>query len=176
MSYSFSKNFSYKDFLPSTTWEPVAVKNDPYEERLQDSFSRLTFSEEEKSNVRKKCILLSLTSHVIQPSLLTINALTLIILSLSLYPLWRDRGSSSYQLKERTEELITNLARILLTPVILPSFTLAALIGIFDPYNGRKLYGNLERFAYGCGMLAPCFQPSIKSIELRRPDLSQKPQ
>ncbi|MBS4171388.1 hypothetical protein NEOC95_002136 [Neochlamydia sp. AcF95] len=46
-----------------------------------------------------------------------------------------------------------------MTPVALVGLELAAIYGIFTPYNGRKLYASIERAQYGKFTLAPCFQP-----------------
>ena len=52
--------------------------------------------------------------------------------------------------------------RIIATPVSILGLELAAIYGIFQPYDGRKLYASFERATYGNFILAPCFQPDPK--------------
>ena len=58
-------------------------------------------------------------------------------------------------------DLIKNIAQLVLAPVCVVLLELSALYGLVCPYNGRKLFANLERFKDGGYVSAPCFQPLI---------------
>lgn len=49
--------------------------------------------------------------------------------------------------------------KLLATPFAVIGLELAAIYGIFNPYDGRKLYASIERALYSRHLLAPCFQP-----------------
>lgn len=63
--------------------------------------------------------------------------------------------------------------RILVTPLSIIGLELAAIYGLFRPYDGRKLYASLEREIYGDFVLAPCFQPDPQYHALGG-DINQK--
>lgn len=56
-----------------------------------------------------------------------------------------------------------DILRIIATPFSILGLELAAIYGMFRPYDGRKLYGSIERATYGKAILAPCFQPNPTS-------------
>jgi hypothetical protein len=58
---------------------------------------------------------------------------------------------------ERTSH---SIARIVTAPFLLLGLGFSSLYGIFDPYDGRKLYASFERLYYHESLLAACFQPS----------------
>jgi hypothetical protein len=64
-----------------------------------------------------------------------------------------------YSFQERLKDAGKDLLRVVTTPIALVGLELAAIYGIFNPYDGRKLYASIERAQYGNFILAPCFQP-----------------
>ena len=66
-----------------------------------------------------------------------------------------------------------HLLNIALAPIALVGLELAAIYGIFNPYDGRKLYASIERATYGHYVLAPCFQP-FANTHLFGGDINQK--
>lgn len=57
-------------------------------------------------------------------------------------------------------DLIKLPVQVVLAPVCVVLLELATLYGLVCPYNGRKLFANLERFRYGAAALVACFQPT----------------
>lgn len=78
-----------------------------------------------------------------------------------------------YNLKGRIISAGGDLLRIVATPISLIGLELSAIYGIFNPFDGRKLYASFERATYGKHILAPCFQPDPEK-HLFGGDMSQK--
>jgi hypothetical protein len=53
-----------------------------------------------------------------------------------------------YCFKARLKDAGGDLLRVVLTPIALVGLELAAIYGIFNPYEGRKLYASIERALY----------------------------
>lgn len=69
------------------------------------------------------------------------------------------KKSEKCDFKSRLKDAGKDFLRIIAQPVTLVGLELAAIYGLFRPYDGRKLYASFERAAYGDSILAPCFQP-----------------
>ena len=86
----------------------------------------------------------------------------------------RKEGEGVYSLKGRVKDLGKDLLKIVTTPILLVALELAAIYGIFNPLDGRKLYASLEKLQVSSNyhfsimptsekVLAPCFQPGAIS-------------
>ncbi len=64
----------------------------------------------------------------------------------------------SYSLKGRLVDAGADFLKIITAPLVIIGLELAAIYGVFRPYDGRKLYATIERAAQ-VELLAPCFQP-----------------
>ncbi len=64
----------------------------------------------------------------------------------------------SFFVHPSTEKLQEIAKFIFLGPVAIVALEVAALYGLFRPYDGRKIYASIEKLLYGHGMWAPCFQ------------------
>ena len=74
--------------------------------------------------------------------------------------LWiRKAGEDKYNFKARVKDAAVDLLKVAIHPIVIVGLELAAIYGVFRPYDGRKLYASLERAQYGHCVLAPCFQP-----------------
>jgi len=74
--------------------------------------------------------------------------------------LWiRKAGEDKYNFKARVKDAAVDLLKVAIHPIVIVGLELAAIYGVFRPYDGRKLYASLERAQYGNHVLAPCFQP-----------------
>lgn len=120
---------------------------------LIDRSTGRSYWNESKAVVRVKCALLTLGTPIVHA---TVGLATKLFSVITLYPLW---GNSDSSLKSRFKELGKEIIRLALLPLGVIALEMAALYGIFSPYNGRKVYASLERSFYGEYLLAPCFQP-----------------
>lgn len=139
----------------------LASKMDP--RYIKDQSTGKRYWNESTGCVRVKCLLLSLATPFIQPLWMIANVAYRIL------RIGRNCLDKTY----RQNELRMDALRILATPFAYVGLELSALYGIFSPYNGRKLYGTIERFLYHTGKkpknslqavlygdakMAPCFQ------------------
>jgi hypothetical protein len=125
--------------------------------------------------LRLKCAALFAASFIVQPIGLTLNILNRVAKIVTFAHLWNP-SQEKYHFKARLVEWGKDLLLVVSTPLILVGMLFSALYGAtLSPYDGRKLYGTLERLAYSGGyqffglydwkknlhnyLLAPCFQP-----------------
>ncbi len=93
-----------------------------------------------------KCLLLAVGTPIVHTIAAVISAVCRIFIILSL-----------------SEDAGEHALKLLATPFAVVGLELAAIYGIFNPYDGRKLYASIERALYSQHLLAPCFQPDPKS-------------
>lgn len=127
---------------------------------LIDETTSREYSNESKECVSEKCQKLTLATPIVHSIASCINIAYRIVRLVTLSHFWWGLNKEApYSLKERTKEAGKDLLRIFTTPFAFIGLELAAIYGIFSPYNGRKLYATIERAQYGNSVLAPCFQP-----------------
>jgi len=151
---------SYNHFFPLSRFkEEPFDKCNPKRARIVDTLTGDRFNNDDRSTIRVKCLLLSLTVPVLH----TIAALIDILDKLCLF-IKTLRKLITYEDEEpimkKVADLMKIIVQIILVPVCVILLELAALYGLVCPYNGRKLFANLERFRYGSDAFAPCFQPT----------------
>lgn len=106
-----------------------------------------------------KCVLLTIGSPIVQPLALLVAGVGLNALKiLSLSHFWNPDDVNS-SLTERLCDVFVDLLKILSSPLALITLEISAFYGIFNPYDGRKLYASVEKAYYNNAFLAPCFQP-----------------
>ncbi|MFN0065268.1 MAG: hypothetical protein ACKVOH_03410 [Chlamydiales bacterium] len=125
------------------------------------------YLDESKNLIRGKCFLLVFGTPLLH-ALATVKYVSIRLIRLiTLYHLWKSE-QGSYNFKARLAAIGKDLGLILLTPFTIIALEFAAIYGICRPYDGRKLYASLERFAYGAPIAAPCFQPDPAAGHLLR--------
>lgn len=145
------------DFFLNNEWTPYKSgpkwEDEPEVPKyLLDRFTGRLYWNESKRVVGFKCALLTLGTPIVHA---TVGLALKIFNVITLSALRSGEGS----LKERFMAFGKDVARLALLPLGIIALEMAALYGVFSPYNGRKLYASLERAFYGEFLLAPCFQP-----------------
>jgi len=165
-----------RDFQPYNTWriqdsgqrydggEPVFYHLDMSSDKI--------YSYQSPKCLRYKCVALLLwtvIAHVIKIAKRVFDVATLYC-----FCSHDDHSRSRYSLKERVTNLIQDPLKTLATPLLVILLEISAFYGVFNPFDGRKLYATVERAAYQWfGMegvdifcrpdrpyyCAPCFQP-----------------
>lgn len=127
---------------------------------IQDQTTRKFYLNDSKKVVQIKCALLAIGTPFVHIVAAIINVAVRVFKVLSLYRFWEGINSGPYQFKARMESFGHDLVRIIGAPLILLGLEFSAIYGLFNPYDGRKLYATFERYFYeGQFNLAPCFQP-----------------
>lgn len=119
--------------------------------RLKDAATGDEYLFESKWLVRYKCYLLTFASPVVQLAGGVASMAWSVVKIGTGMPFWSS-GEGVHGMKMEALRLVS-------APLVYLGLELAALYGLFRPYDGRKFYASLERFLYGGAFLAPCFQP-----------------
>lgn len=163
-------NVKWKDFRLVNKWTPD-VKGPCYQCRgnnkgepqfLIDESTRRRYLNESRGVVAFKCSLLVVGTPIVHPVAGLYNIAWRIFKLVTLSHFWWP-GGEHYNFKGRALNASQDMMRILATPLAVVGLQLAAIYGLFRPYDGRKLYASLERATYGNWILAPCFQPTPSS-------------
>jgi hypothetical protein len=111
---------------------------------------------EPESLVRLKCAELAVLTPIVHTVIAVCSMAFKILRLVSLYHFWAD---THQPLKNRVADAGDNLLRTVIALPGVVALELAALYGLFySPYDGRKLYANLEREVFGKITIAPCFR------------------
>jgi hypothetical protein len=110
------------------------------------------------SQIRLKCLALATLGIIAQTLFALLNLINRIAKIVSFAHFWYP-SQEELSFGEKIWSFGKDVLRVLFAPFIFVMMELAALYGIIEPLNGRKLYAALERVSYGDGKLAPCFQP-----------------
>lgn len=137
------------------------------------------YCKDSKDIVIQKCAALFLATFLAQTVGLSLNLLNRIGKIVSFAHLWNPT-KEPYSFTARLGDWGKDLFRIVSTPLIFVGMLFSTVYGMMvSPYDGRKLYGTLERLAYSGGyqflsisagvkdhqlyLLAPCFQPEPRT-------------
>lgn len=165
-------NIKLKDFCPINNWEVVnssvwnnenapAKKLIGLPKHLKDKTTNRFYWNERKKVVRIKCLLLIVATPLAHTIGMVLNIAYRIIKLVTLSHFWiKKEGEGKYDFKARLKDAGKDLARIIASPIAMVGMELAAIYGLFRPYDGRKFYGTCERAIYGNALVAHCFQPS----------------
>ncbi|MBY0529701.1 MAG: hypothetical protein K2P51_05875 [Rhabdochlamydiaceae bacterium] len=154
------------DFQPINTWKPNLVgpkwgDRDP--KYLIDMTTGRRYWNESEGCVGFKCFLLTVGTPIVHSVASLVSVAHKVIRLVAFFHFWKDvKGEKKYPFEERLNDVGMDLLRVVTTPIVFVGLELAAIYGIFAPYNGRKLYASIERAQYGGFILAPCFQPDPK--------------
>ena len=162
-------DISIRDFQPINIWKPD-LNGEKYhgyhcgEARfIVDQTTNRRYLNESEEVVGLKCFLLAFETPFVHPIASIVNIVYRILKLATLSHFWVKKGDETkYNFKARLADAGKDLLRIIATPVSILGLELAAIYGIFQPYDGRKLYASFERATYGNFILAPCFQPDPK--------------
>ena len=148
-----------RDFQPINTWSvnvnSPKFRNTYEPSSLTDHSTGRGYLNEDKSVVRIKCALLTIGTPIVHTIAATVNIAIRLMRLITL-----SHFSNSKSFKASCMDASYDLAKILASPVAIVALEIAAIYGIFRPYDGRKLYATIERATYGSSILAPCFQPN----------------
>lgn len=150
------------DFFPYNKWKvetngPKFLSGEPA--NLIDQTTGLKYRNESKGTVRFKCALLMFGTPIVHAIASVLNLAYRILILITFSHFWFPR-KEDYDLKARAMETGRDLLRVVGAPIALVGLELSAIYGIFNPYDGRKLYASFERVFYNHWILAPCFQPN----------------
>ncbi len=178
LSKRTSLTVSFEDFQLSNTWKPDVdgprwIKWEAGDDGLKgvdegpkyliDMTTGRRYWNESEECVRLKCFLLTLFTPIYHLIASVVDVFYRIVKLVSGSHFWMDKeGEKSYSLKGRLKDAGQDFLRVLTAPFAFIGLELAAIYGIFNPYDGRKLYASIERAQYGTFILAPCFQPDPK--------------
>ena len=155
-----------RDFQPINSWKPDLNGPKYYDGTAQHLIDQTTgrkYLNESKGVVGFKCFLLTLGTPIVHTIASVVNVAYRILKLVTLSHFWMTKeGEKSYNFKSRLKDASTDLIRIVTQPIALVGLELAAIYGLFRPYDGRKLYASIERAQYGNFILAPCFQPNAE--------------
>lgn len=154
-----SFNLRPADFCPFNSWSnPLKVHlNESEGSWVVDSTTKRLFCNDSKCEVWVKLVGISiLVSPIMHPILLVYGIAKRVF---NIFTGYYFESEKTFTAKSVVKDLLWIVA----TPLFLLGFELAAIYGVisFSPYNGRKLYGNMERAVYGEGIL-PCMKPNDK--------------
>lgn len=156
-------NITLRDFQPINKWKPDLDGQKWYDgsaKHLIDQSTGRKYWNESKATVGFKCFLLTLGTPFVHPIAGIINIACRALKLISFSHFWMHKsGEKSYDFKARLLDAGKDLLRIVTQPLAIVGLELAAIYGLFRPYDGRKLYASIERAQYGNFILAPCFQP-----------------
>jgi len=151
-----------RDFQPISTWE-LDSNGSKYRDQtpiyLIDTSTNKKYLNESKNCVRIKCFLLTLGTPIVHSIASLVNVVYRILKLVSFSHFTGKEGETPYSFKGRLKDAGLDLLRIVTTLIAFIGLELAAVYGVFTPYNGRKLYASIERAQYERFILAPCFQP-----------------
>jgi hypothetical protein len=159
-----------RDFRPINIWEidhDGAKYHDGSPEHVVDLTTGRRYWNESKGTIRFKCFLLTLGVPLIHPITAAVNVAYRVVKLVSFYHFWGIKDAQGrFNLKESLSKAGKDALRIIATPLSIVGLELAAIYGLFRPYDGRKLFASIERATYGSFILAPCFQPDPTSHAL----------
>lgn len=159
-------SINIRDFQPINSWKPDLdgpKYRDGTAQHLIDQTTGRKYLNESKGTVRFKCFLLTLGTPIVHALASVVNMAYRIVKLVSFSHFWIPKdGEKSYNFKRRLKEAGTDLLRVVTQPIAFAGLELAAIYGLFSPYDGRKLYASIERAQYGHFILAPCFQPDAE--------------
>jgi hypothetical protein len=155
----------FKDYCPINSWqlddsgktwlwEDMGIPGEP--KYLIDKTTRRYYFNVSKDIIRCTCFILAIATPIIHAVTEVANVAYRAIRLLSLYHFWKDTKQSQ---RGRMTDAGYDLLRLVSAPIAYVGLELAAIYGIFNPYDGRKLYSTLERQTYeGQFALAKCFK------------------
>jgi|GEM_PF-758719 len=155
---------SMRDFHPISRWNQD-LNGEKWKDTLEykfivDQTAHRRYWNDPKGLIRKKCLLLTLGTPFVHPITSIVNvAYRILKLATLSHFLTEKEGEGKYNFKTRLADAGKDLLRIVATPLSILGLELAAIYGIFQPYDGRKLYASIERATYSKYTLAPCCQP-----------------
>lgn len=160
-----------RDFVPWNQWKiedlkkPGVITWHDYgveAKFIVDQTTEKKYLNQPKTNIRAKCCALFIGTFPLQPIFFTIHTILNLIDCASKLMHGRCR--------EGAIGIAKMITRIVLLPLTLLALQSAALYGIANPYDGRKLYASIERVGLVGErdiippfFLAPCFQPDATS-------------
>lgn len=126
------------------------------------------YMNESRSAVSCKCFLLAIGTPVLHSAIGIYTIAPRVVRILSFYHFWK-KLEQDKQCVNRCLDAKEDAIHIIGMPFGLVALEISALVGVFFPYNGRKLYASFERLEYGGAVLATCFQPGSNQHLLYMP-------
>lgn len=115
-------------------------------------------------SIRSKCFLIAFGTPIVHIPCGAVNIAYRVAKLLSGYHFWSCGGENENprSCSDKCLESSKDCLRIISQPFSIIGLEFASIYGIFNPYDGRKLYASIERAQYGNAIMAPCFQPNPK--------------
>lgn len=154
------------DFQPINKWK-LACDGERWEGISEPKFiidltTERRYLNQSKGNIRLKCFGLALVTPIVHSVLSLVAVVSKIVQLVSFSHFWMDKeGEESYSFTGRLKDAGQDLLRVITTPIAFVGLELAAIYGVFSPYDGRKLYASIERVQYNDKdfIFSICFQP-----------------
>lgn len=148
--FSLCNQWVTKDEAAQHGFDPDYFDNKGVNQFVVDASTGDRYVTDSPTLVRAKCVMIFAGSFVFHPIAASLNILNMV---------WNILSGNS-------KDVAGDIERICLTPFVLLGMLFATAYGaIINPYDGRKLYGTLERFYYHSSVIATCFQPSKAGYE-----------
>lgn len=130
-----------------------------------DAYSQESYRGEPLYAIGCKCLALAIVAPVIYTSAAIVNVAFKIHKIILLAPFWMPETRSKPFSKKITL-LLRDLGIVMMTPWIILAIEIAALYGILNPLDGRKLISNFQRLLFGKTLCTPCMNP-VSNTEVR---------
>lgn len=162
-----SKKITLNHFRLFSDWD-VDVSGDKFysgkPKFIIDTSTGDKYFNEDKDVIWFKCALLTLGTPLVHAVAAIVTALANLARLITFYHFWKTLDDkkdhkATYDFGTRFLDAGRDVFHVLFAPISVVLLELSAVIGLFSPRDGRKLYASTERFTYGHFVLAPCFQP-----------------
>lgn len=158
-------DLTIRDFQPINNWyvDLEGEKFDSGEHKgtpkyIVDATTEKKYLNDSISNIRYKCIWLTLGTPFVHIPAGALNVAYRVAKIAFLFHFCMSFEEGT--LYDLSCGRIQDGIRIIAQPFSIIGLEFAAIYGVYNPYDGRKLYASIENAQYGKGILAPCFQPS----------------
>lgn len=138
---NYVQNVSYKHFAPTFIWK-IDTQGE-YKRTTLDKNSKMLFLNDSRWVIRAKFLLLNIYTPILHGLLL--GAQVIFSCLKSFYDLCNIIIDDKKFFYHNTLELLKNILKILVAPLLLITLQLTAVLGLLFPLNARKIYGNIER-------------------------------
>jgi hypothetical protein len=113
---------------------------------------------ETKKTIRLKALAAATVGMISQSIGLVTGVAYRLLRILSFYAFWRN-DESPRTFSSRFNEWLTDIFRVILSPLGIPCLFLTGLYGVIKPHDGRKLHARMEVIFHGHPLVVPCMHP-----------------
>jgi len=162
---------SLGDFKPLSKWEidydgekfKSSFGDEDNPKYIIDTATGRRYLNESRRVIRIKCAIIALGTPFIHIPCGVLNMVVRIAKLFTGYHFWPLKQNAPVKgFTNNCLEFSKDELRIITQPFSIIGLQIASFYGIFNPYDGRKLYATIERAQYEIPLLAPCFQPEAE--------------